>query len=686
MNGRNWFNARLYSDTLWQLRVAGFAYLVVCLAVSWIPPVVIRLGEPWDAMSIDGFVPALYLMMSFGAIAMVFQAFFYLFGRNGSDAFHALPTARQGLCISRFLAVCTWLWGIIAVTVLGTVLMYGLLCGQWYFSFIPWLLGYHAAIALFFAASALCAVSLTGTWFAALAVTGLVAFLFRFLLLLFGAAMVRFAPVISYQDFGLLLNPVNNIATATFMLPANLLGTFSQFNVKVMMTSLWPICYTFAIGCAYAALGVWLYSKRRNETAGKSAPNALVQAAIRCGVTLPILLPFAITLALQENDLLRALARNEGIAAFALVLSLLVHLSFEVLTKKHFKRLWRALPSYAALLAFCVLFVIAAKAMAYNRLHTTPGANEIRFVCLSQEEGNSYYDCGASPARLESAQASALFAQALRDSVARFEAEGSAWNAQSAQRMQVRMVLQNGQELVRNVVLDQSQAQRLSALLVGDAAFMQRIRSLPQAEAIQTLHTNESALTDARLRILYPALAEEMQALPDQDFAFLVGVGPAPDSVVVVDRLVFSGQCAFAYYSGSIALSSLTPNALWQYVSLVRQRSNDCMLDYLPTSSIADWDREVSLVLYDLDHAEAVCASVRIVPNEAMESGWAQALGLVRASAQRQQARYLLKLVLKLYSGPEPDEYEEQMGYVYLSDEQAATLAGLLPLAPDPAR
>ncbi len=699
-----WFNGKLYVDTLRQLRVMGSAYLVACLAISWIPPIVMLMGESWSAMDITAFVPVLFFLMSIGAITIVYSAFSFLFHRNASDIFHALPTKRMSVCISRFLAVITWLWGIIIVTVLGTVLLYGLLCGQWYFSYIPWLCGYYGVISLFFAASALCASALTGTRFAALAVTGLMAFMIRFLLLMLSVTILCFAPVVSMKDFGMLLNPAYNIATASLMMPVAELfvssfyeGSFA-WSMARMMTTLWPILYTFLIGILYAALGVVLYHRRNSETAEKSASNPHMQTLYRCGITLPVLLPLVIVLFVYGGYSFSGIFDHPGLLVVALVISLILYLSYEVITQKRLRGIVKTLPSYVVLVVFCVLFVIGAKGLAFSRIHILPEANEIEGIQLEMEsEGHyysdeDYYDLVMGSLIVQSDQANAIVSDVLRQNVA--DAEGDrnyfAYNGGNRYQQTLRIHLKNGGDMVRLLSFTERDMESLQAALSQDANYTNALRQLPSLGDVECIEPENLAgyveLTSAQMAELYNALTEEMASLSDVEFAFLINPWEMPQQkgAVSFGRIIFSGQYHYQPYMGSIEITPLTPNAFSLFIQMIQRQTNNGLANCLPTSPVIHTDIDMNLTLYDLQNGKTTTNNSSFDADEndrmlTLDDDMFSALNLIRGAMDQEPSDYVLEIYLSIQGQSVPDGYESQTGYVYLTQEQAQSIRTWLP-------
>ena len=690
MKDRVFFNRKLFWDTMRQLRVMGITYLGICVVISCMPPIIMSIEGSLSLIPIEQFAPALYMLMTIGTVTMVFAAFSHLFSRRASDYFDALPTKRVAVAVSRFSAAMLWLWGIIAVTAVITTLAYGLLCHQWHFNYIPWLCGYCCTISLFFAAACLCGVSLTGTRFTAFIVSGLVAFLIRFLLLQFASTITFYAPSLSYQGFIFLFNPYSNIATATIMAPFGVYEMADPYDLVRMMTTAGPMLYTMAVGLVYAAAGIWLYHVRKSETAGRSAPNNVLQTLYRCGITLPILLAFVLQYFMASS--FRPEVRMPALIISALVASLMVYLIFEIITQRRLKGLVKTLPYYVVLMAFCMLFAFGAKSVAYSLQRVTLASEEVSGIALLDNGyQTTYSDILTGDIVVQDQKVSALLANALKNNVEEYE--NSDRELYYSQHITVRLFRKSGGSIVRNIVLSEDEQQILKQLLIADKGFMQQMRRLPSENEIESCYLDSYAsISEQQAKTLYSLMISDMKALSDKDAASILSDFQVKFSTTEVAKAQYTiatmqayGYTGYRNYRCNIDLTALTPNALAYYVGIVQEQSADSFAKSIPISAKLDHDSRFTLTLIDLKTTDASQA-IEATKDEAqgqysLSDKQVSAFTLIRQAAGKPRGDYLL-IIAESVQLDENQDYNEKYGsetyYVYLTPEEAQTLRTLI--------
>ncbi len=691
MKDRVWFNRKLFWDTIRQLRVMGITYLGICVVISAMPPIIMSIEGSPSLISIELFAPVLYLFATVGTVTIMFAAFSHVFSRRASDYFDALPTKRVAVAASRFSAAMVWLWGIILATVVVTTLVYGLLCNQWHFNYIPWLSGYYGVISLFFAAACLCGVSMAGTRFTAFIVSGLVAFLIRFLLLQFASTMTFYAPSLNYHGFPFFLNPYSNIATATIMAPFGVNELGNSYDLMRMMTTAGPMLYTFAVGLVYVAAGLWLYHIRKSETSGRSAPNAILQTVYRCGITLPILLAFVL-----EYFMANTYRQNVGMSSLvisALVSSLMVYLIFEIITQRRLKGLLKTLPYYVVLMAFCVLFAFAAKSVAYSQQRVSLQAEEVSGITLiSNQYETTYSDIMIKDLTVQDEKINTLLTGALKRNV--YDFENLNRELYYSQRITVRFYRKNGGSIVRNIVLTDAERQLLKQLLIADKEFMQQIRRLPDQDEIGSSYLLDSyaSLSDEQARALYGLMVSDMKALSDKDAASILldlqeefNGGNVVREHYLIATMQANGYRGYRNYRCNIDLTSLTPNALAYYIGIAQEQLADSFAKSIPSSAKIDQDVQFTLTMIDLKTGESLQA-VEGVTKEAqgqygLNDKQMSAFTLIRQAVGKPQSDALLEIGVAAQLDKN-QEYNEKYGsgtyYLYLTSEQVQTLKTLL--------
>ncbi len=464
-----------------------------------------------------------------------------------------------------------------------------------------------------------------------------------------------------------------------------------------MMTTLWPILYTFLTGILYAALGVVLYHRRNGETAEKSAPNPLMQTLYRCGIALPVLLPLVIVLFVYGGyD--GGIFNHPGLIVVTLVVSLILYLSYEVITQKCLRGILKTLPSYMILVASCVLFVLGAKGLASTRMHILPEANEISGIQLETEsDGNyyrdedHYYSLVMRNLVVQSDRANAIVSDMLRQNVTDAEKEGSYYAYDGGYRYHhtVRIHLKNGGSIVRLLSFPEQEGEAFQAALSQDTNYTNALRQLPSSADVAYIEqgnvVGNAELTNTQLSGLYEALTAEMASLSDTQFAYLINLWDMPQQkdAVSFGRIIFGGQYNYRSYTGSIEITPLTPHAFSLFIQMVRQKTNSGLSDRLPKTPVIHTDIDMNLTLYDLQNGKAVnsysCYNVEQSGGTlTMDEDTFSAAVLIRDAIEQGPTDYILEIAITVQGESVPDGDQWQTGYVYLTPEQAQTLQDLL--------
>lgn len=592
MNNNIFFNKRLYRDALRQLRVLGWVYGIIAAVIS-VSPVFIRYfsyrasitsfvsqGAYLTPSTITSLTPMLLVFMFVGGITLVMKAFSFLQSRAASDCWHSLPGTRVSTAVSLMAAVLTWIYAVIAATVLVTWGAYALTGLPLNESYIAYLLLANAAGATLVAAAALMAVSVTGTAFSGFVVTGLIVYLPRFMLLLYARAVAAAAPIAYVSDMGLLGNPA-------FHLPSALTFAFLNQGVGVDLTDMGlsdvllfrgGIAYTAALAAVMLALGVLLYRARRSETAGRSAPNRILQHIYRCSLTLPVLL-------------LGALLIISGTMTFELLITLLIvslilYFCYELITTRRLRNLLTAAPLYLATAAVAAVFGVAARMSGDAILHTLPAAGDIAAVQIgvTVERGYpSYNQLLTGDIRYTDPEVKDILTEGLGKTIEFID--GGYWTGYGGEWGNYRLHLTDGSSFTRRIILTAEQMARLMQIQLSMDAYRNSYRVLPPDKAIQTL--SATWLEEEAAARVWQRFRQEAEGLSDGHFSQVASTGlympgafaaagPADEiekQQALAQRvqgygvLTVIGNVGIRNFQSQYSLTNLTPEATTLYIA-----------------------------------------------------------------------------------------------------------------------
>ncbi len=351
---KTFFSGGLYLQSLKRLRTVGIAMMVCIVLLNLVLPmqeilkndkydhyefvedgtggayinrddgfisVIDRLPDP-RPISDRMFAPFLWAVGFFGSL-MIWLLFSFLNERHKSDFYHSLPQTRVCVYFSMIAAAFTWLMGTIVVSLSLSAIL-------WSFARLVTFdatvvlsnLLFFTVLAVFMSGFMAVSMMISGT-----VITNLLSYVFLLLfppyvISLFICALDEAAPILVSGWVDKVVYSFNRFLLLTFT------QTSMLEDIPVLVTSL-------VIGVAMFVLAGVLYHFRRSESAGKSAPNALLQHVYRIVFTsaAALLLPFVMIMDGYTSFLL-----------FIVVAVVLVYVIYELMTTKKLSRMVRSLP------------------------------------------------------------------------------------------------------------------------------------------------------------------------------------------------------------------------------------------------------------------------------------------------------------------------------------------------------
>lgn len=425
---KKWFHIGLWKEGMKQLRLIGFLSMLILALCAVLPPVGAAL-----ALQKNNFDPsirtmdytdnlAIFLIFCIAAPLMMLTLFHFLNKRNASDCYHAMPHTRICLYISYLTAVLTWV--VVLTLVSGGLFMLTCACLHQNFVLLyasVWQSMLYVFVASFLVVSAIgIAMSITGTIFTNLILSGLILFLPRIAILLICNGISN-APMMVTTDLPFLLQSTCNLVINLIFM------AFTNSGLLIGSQFYWSVLYTAGLALLYLILGTFLFQKRKSETAGQSAPNRRLQAVYRIILVMAYCLPVCVWIVDSE------VTSISGFEVFVLYLiAVLIYFFYELLTTKKIKQTLRTAPGLL-LVAACNGVLIFGMHTAYQKeLQFAPSAEEIQSVFIlgdglsSAAEGNfinfsSYADYRSGEIQLKGEDARQLVAASLYDCVQTYQ-------------------------------------------------------------------------------------------------------------------------------------------------------------------------------------------------------------------------------------------------------------------------
>ncbi len=483
----------LYKETLRRLFRIGITLFAVFFIVSTVMAVQscsIMLANSAMLESQRDFAGVLTFYMYVGGIGLAFAGFSFLNKRADSDFYHSLPVSRRDLYLSVTAAALTWIVGTVLFCVLSVTVVH-IAMGAGFVPLYPLMnfLYYTAGAALVFAAAAI-AMSLTGTWFSASVVTGLVLFLPRYVLFLVARSVaVVCEGLINWVDFSVLLNPIYNAATSPIVL---LYRPSLLYNLMSVPSDL----YSLGLAAVELAVACWLFMRRKSEVAEHGASGRGTQTAFACLVALPLLL-----LVFSGRLSSVGLAFSTNISASVLIITVLsfaCYVAYQMIATRSWKAVLRALPWYAATVALAFGVIALSGAYGGSVKNVCPAADQIACVqFLPQGRSGSplnYRELLVSGIEFDDERTIALVAENYERTLELYsqedgEVEASAAYAdwynfnEDSDRAVVKFVMKNGKSYVRNVLF--ASRAELEAVRRSNTAYVAALGSFAPEPSIR---------------------------------------------------------------------------------------------------------------------------------------------------------------------------------------------------------
>ncbi len=375
------FSRGIYAEGLRRLRVFGFIALAALLTLE-LAPIIISIFDyvlyygndrmiaySVSDISFDIVLLAVPFAVIIGAPIMTMIAFSVYNKRSSSDFYHSLPYSRQCIFFSTISAVFTWIIGICLICSLSGLVLYCALDDLFVVIFDlagKIILTYIAILILTTGTTAL-AMSATGTVFSNICVTLLLMFLPRFII-----------TVISFwisDTTGFL--PINEIGQSFLSFDINglfaLVGGIFTGNISYYHPNWTTAIYTLCLGIVYLVAALFVFMKRKSETATRSAPTTAIQHIIR------ILISVAV-------GILSVILFLEGLwAGFVIVsiIGVIVYFAYELLTTHKWKNCLKALPFLPVSIGICILcgiLMISVPSIACTYMPEAEDIQHVRFI------------------------------------------------------------------------------------------------------------------------------------------------------------------------------------------------------------------------------------------------------------------------------------------------------------------
>lgn len=515
------FHTGMYVEGLRQLKTCGILMTVLFTLAGVLIPVGIALAElqSWrdgvtHTASLIPFATAHFMlplvMFSFAPLAPLI-VFGFLNKRNASDYYHALPVQRGALFTGFFAAIMTWIAIIIGVSSAGSII--ATLCFPSVLKLpltgilFPLLTTFMGSILV--SAGVTLAMSITGTLFNNVLVSGLVLLVPRLFLYFVASLLSDYTAVLPDTYANPLLNFSYHIPFAAIT---------SIFNDSPSYHNWGSVLYTALVAILYFIAAMVLFRRRGSEAAGHAAATPKLQTVYRLAIT------FIVTL-IPIYGIIELLLGTNSVDImdffYILVLYLIAAVAFtvyELITTHDVKRLLKSAPSYLIVIALNAVLIGGICAGRHVVLQYTPTAEQIDAISLQTNpdrayylEQDAYFSKRAEKVLVTDPEVKALVAERLEKSVKRNNLLNGLYSEQKSTSLYVVTIRDGMFTRQRKLRFSASQRDIITKALAKNAAY-QKIYTLPAMS--DTVTASFDLLSQKDSEQVYDTLRREFNTLP----------------------------------------------------------------------------------------------------------------------------------------------------------------------------
>ena len=390
------FSVGLYIEGLRQLRIVGIlgAILLFCSSAIIVVGNALSMQRQTELYQDSSIVlanlsalevaPLLLLLFSVFAPVMTLWLFHFMNKRNSSDFLFAIPQTRMALYCSYTSSIATWLAilalsGLIGALIPAAIfstyidISYGTL-------FLFTLSNFLYSIQVM--AAILVAVSISGTVFSNIILSGLILFAPRLLIFMLTGIWKNIPFIYASSDhFSLLNDSINPISGCVLYLLSGISDTYQLFSSAA------PMIYSVCLSVIYLLLAAFLFQKRKSETAGKSASSPILQSIYRITVTMIYCVVVAAVILSESNGMQDATYRFEVIVAYLVAVA--IYFLFELLTTKSVQKMWKAAPGLLVVLVLNGVMIFGMHSIIQRAYNFQPTAEEVTEITLLPQSTNN---------------------------------------------------------------------------------------------------------------------------------------------------------------------------------------------------------------------------------------------------------------------------------------------------------
>lgn len=532
MNRKKIFSKSLYIEGIRQLKIIGFIFFIIYMLEAILIPLNMMQYDnvtPYSRMvGIDNMHPAIYLTFTVMAPIFTLYLFRFLTRRDSSDFYHSIPHTRTCLYISYIAAIITWILAVLFISSATSITIF--LCNPKKFTInfsmvIPYLIGILIA-----SIGVVCGIALaqciTGTMLTNIIVSGIILFFPR----LFSTVIIqnifsKTYSILSEEHFMTILNGKYNLITCCF-----LNGNFPNTNIFAEYSS-W--IYTAVLSIIYFAAGLYLFNKRKSESAGNSAPNKVIQAIYRICITLAFCL-IPITIICQEPD-------YDFVGIFTIYcIAVVIYFLFEIITTKTVRNLLKILPGLIIIAVLNICTILFINTVSEHELNWCPEPAEVSYIKsvsddsnmifanFSAQDGYKFTDIISEGIEITDKDIIESTVANLKSNIQRYHSSIPYYYEEENQFHTFEIHMKNGSTCYRRINTslssDETLSQMISNYLSDNIEYEKALENLPKYNDV-TINTSFKKVSKSQKNELYNAFLKDYDTLTTLEKSDLIENG-----------------------------------------------------------------------------------------------------------------------------------------------------------------
>ncbi|MCR5082702.1 MAG: ABC transporter permease [Parasporobacterium sp.] len=582
------FDFAIIKDTIRRLKVLGIT-LAVILAIEAIAfPILIYL---MNTNAVDGGNVGVrnytlydvhpFIFLIYFAFAPIFTlvVFNFLNHRNACDYFHAVPKKRSTIFVSMVTGIMFWIVlltvGSTLISVITSLFMsstYVVSCSSIFVVSIGVLVA-----SFYLVATVSLAMSLTGNIFNNFVVSFMILLIPRIVLTVSTAIVLGNIPIVRGDLMSLpFIDSSYNIYFSTY---TTIMGLSNG------LFSLKSIIYTLVLGFIYLIIALFVFKKRKSESAGLAAPTPALQAAFRIIICLVICLA---PIYLIANSIIFDRNYSEIIIFLIVILyvvAIVVYFVYDIIATKSAKNLAKS-AKQLIIVAIANMLILLFMYIGYNSiLNYHPTKDEINYInidfCESSLNGNymsndnSYFLTGTKNYKITDDKIKEIISDALKEDCEYVkEYKYMDYDDHSL----AVSINSGGLSKQRIITLDNEDLKTIIDRLSEDPDYVNSIKYIPEYDEIEDKSyiyiDSPSALTGKQTKELYNMIYDYYNSMSHKDLlknAILAN----NESQTVYTTLFVNIYDDTGSYTASLPIKSDMPEIAEKYFTLLMESESE---------------------------------------------------------------------------------------------------------------